>query len=124
MDRLSRVIAGGTMVLALGVVASTSGCRSAHNDVPPGKPFSTTGGTPPTVGFSSDPRPSTTVGPGLYGNAPTQGPSSYDVSGTTPGSGMAPQLGTPTGSGSPYGAPTANRYGSLGAGAPVTNPAQ
>jgi hypothetical protein len=123
MDRLSRVLAGGTLALALGVVAITSGCRSAHNDVPPGKPFSTTGGTPPTVGFSSDPRPSTTVGPtGIYGNTPNQAPSSYDVSGTTPGSGMAPQFGTPNPSGSPYGVPTANRYGSMGTAGAGTGP--
>jgi hypothetical protein len=123
MDRLSRLLAGASLALALGVLASNSGCRSAHNDVPPGKPFSTTGGTPPTVGFGSDPHRSTTVGPGLYGNTPTQGgPSSYDVSGTTPGSGMAPQFGTPNPTGSPYGAPTANRYSSLQPSAPATNP--
>jgi hypothetical protein len=122
MDRLSRVLAGGSVALALGVAAANSGCRSAHNDVPPGKPFSTTGGTPPTVGFGSDPHPSTTVGQGAFGSTPNQGPATYDAGGTTPGSGMAPQFGTPTGGGSPYGAPTANRYGSPATAGMGTNP--
>jgi hypothetical protein len=62
MDRLSRALTGGCLAVVLGTVFSASGCRSMRNDVPPGKPYSTTGGTPPTVGFSSDPHANT--GPG------------------------------------------------------------
>ena len=42
MDRLSRVIAGGCLTLASGMVLTASGCRSMRNDVPKGKPYSTT----------------------------------------------------------------------------------
>ena len=66
MDRLSRVSAGGCLVLVLGTVVAASGCRSMRNEVPPGKPYSTTGGGPPhspvRTAFNSDPHPSTSMG--------------------------------------------------------------
>ncbi len=48
MDRLSRVIASGSLTLAMasGIVVSASGCRSMRNDVPKGKPYSTNGNPP------------------------------------------------------------------------------
>ena len=69
MDRLSRVMAVGSLALVLGSGLTASGCRSMRSEVPPGKPYSTTGGQPPTVGFSSAPHPNTGAGAGLYGNA-------------------------------------------------------
>jgi len=74
MDRLSRVLAVGCMAMVLGVVFTASGCRSMRSEVPPGKPYSTTGGQPPTVGFSSDPHPNTGVGAGMYGRGLTPVP--------------------------------------------------
>ncbi len=62
MDRHSRVLAGGCLVVLMGIVLTASGCRSMRNDVPPGKPYSTTGGRPPPVGFNSDPHPNTSIG--------------------------------------------------------------
>ncbi len=41
-----------------------------RNDVPRGKPYTTTG-NPPSVGFNSDPHPSTSVAPGMYQNSPS-----------------------------------------------------
>jgi len=113
MDRLSRILAGGCFVAVLGTVVSASGCRSMRNDVPPGKPYSTTGGTPP-VGFSSDPRANTGVGGGVYPNGLT--PSSPLPSGNPAmaGTGAAPQFGTPGLNSSPYGAPTPGAYSGPG----------
>jgi hypothetical protein len=118
MDRLNRVIAGGSLAIVLGIVVSAGGCRSARNDVPPGKPYSATGGTPPTVGFSSDPHPSTSISPGMYNNMPGQPQSnaadpSVGMGGAGAGAsaGFPAQYGTPTPNSNPYGAPTANRYG-------------
>ena len=102
MDRLSRVIAGCCLTLALGMVFSASGCRSMRNDVPRGKPYTTTG-NPPSVGFNSDPHPSTSVGNGIYNGSPA-------MDGNSGGSAGMPQYGTPTPNASPYGAPTANAY--------------
>jgi len=114
MDRLSRALAGGCLAVVLGTVVSSSGCRSMRNDVPPGKPYSTTGGTPPTVGFNSDSRPNSGVGAGLYPNGLT--PSSPSPSGNpaTAGAGGAPQYGIPGNTTSLYGAPPQNRYGAPG----------
>jgi hypothetical protein len=104
MDRLSRVIAGGCLTLALGIVVSASGCRSARNDVPKGKPYSTNG-NPPAVGFNSDPHPSTSVGNGMY-------QPNADANGA--GGGANPQYGTLAPNMSPTGMPTGNRYGPVG----------
>ncbi|MFI5457851.1 MAG: hypothetical protein ACHRXM_20625 [Isosphaerales bacterium] len=114
MDRLSRALAGGFVAVVLGTVVSASGCRSMRNDVPPGKPYSTTGATPPTVGFSSDARPNTGLGGGLYPNGLT--PSSPSPAGNPAmaGAGGAPQLGTPGTNPTPYGAPSPNLYGGPG----------
>ena len=114
MDRLSRVIAGGCLTLAFATVLSASGCRSMRNDVPKGKPYSTTG-NPPAVGFNSDPHPSTSVGNGMYS------PNGSDP-GAVGGAAGQPQYGTPAPGASNYGAPTNNRYGPVGtAGMPASN---
>jgi hypothetical protein len=107
MDRHNRVLVGGCMALLFGFVAAGSGCRSMRNDVPPGKPYSTTGGSPPPVGFNSDPHPNTAVGGGMYGGGITPG------SAAPTGAGGMPQLGTPAPSTGQYGAPTTNAYGPL-----------
>ena len=104
MDRHNRVLVGGSLAVLLGFLITGSGCRSMRNDVPPGKPYSTTGGSPPPLGFNSDPHPNTSVGGGMYGGGMTPGSSSPNGGPTGPG-GM-PQLGTPTPGTGPYGAPT------------------
>jgi len=109
MDRLRRVIAGCCLTLALGLVFSGSGCRSMRNDVPRGKPYTTTG-NPPAVGFNSDPHPSTSVAPGMYQNNPPANPDGNSVGG---GSNM-PQYGTPAPNTTPFGAPAGAKYGPAG----------
>jgi hypothetical protein len=122
MDRLRRVLNGGTLVLMLGTVVAGSGCRSMRNEVPPQKPYPTTGGSPPTVGFNSDPHPNSAIGGGLYGNAATPGQTGTTAPGATPGVpgsdatssglGSSPsQYGTPAPGSGIYGQPTSNRYG-------------
>jgi hypothetical protein len=108
MDRHSRVLAGGCFAVMMGLVVAAGGCRSTRNDVPPGRPYSTTGGGPPPVGFNSDPHPNTSVG--VYGNPLIQGSQSPD---TPSGAGSTTQFGIPGPGTSPYGAPTSNRYGSI-----------
>jgi hypothetical protein len=116
MDRLTRIVAGGCLAAVLGILIPSSGCRSMRNDVPPGKPYSTTGGAPP-VGFNSDARANTGVGGGLYPNGLTPGSPSPTGNPALAGSGRAPQYGTPGPGAGNYGAPTAGAYGP-----PGTNP--
>ncbi len=115
MDRRSRVFTGGCLAVVMGTVVTVVGCRSMKNDVPPGKPYATTGGSPPPVGFNSDPHPTNSVAPGLYGNGTTPGNASTDMGPVGPGAGpgTGTQFGTPTPGASPYGMPAGNRYGSL-----------
>jgi hypothetical protein len=111
MDRLNRALAGGCLAAALAMVFS-AGCRSMRNDVPPGKPYSTTGGAPPTVGFNSEPPRNPAANSGMYG-AMTPAAPGQDPSTGSAGGNLGSQYGTPPPGGSPYGAPTGNRYGSL-----------
>jgi len=114
MDRLSRALAGGFLAVVLGMVVSASGCRSMRNDVPPGKPYSTTGAPAPTVGFSSDARPNTGPGGGLSPNGLTPSFPSSTGNPAMAGAGGAPQYGIPGNNPSPYGTPSANVYGAPG----------
>jgi hypothetical protein len=115
MDRLSRALAGGSLAVVLGTLISAAGCRSMRNDVPPGKPYSTTGGAPPTVGFSSDARANTGVGGGLYPGGSTPGSPAASGNPAMAGSGGAPaQYGIPGTSPGLYGTPSSNRYGAPG----------
>ncbi len=128
MDRLRRVLTGGTLVAILGVVVAASGCRSTRNEVPPGKQYSTTGGAP-DLSFNSAPHPNNSIGAGLYNNSGTPGmpgmPGPGSTSGTpgldgsSAGAGSAPALGTPAPSSANFGQPTDNRYGSPTGLAPV-----
>jgi hypothetical protein len=122
MDRLRRVLTGGTLVMVLGTVVTALGCRSTRNEVPPGKPYSTTGGTPPALGFNSDPHPNSAIGAGLYGNSATPGqpgvpglsstPGLPSTDPTSPSLGSSPaQLGTPAPNQGIYGQPTNNKFG-------------
>jgi hypothetical protein len=111
MDRHSRVLAGGCLVTLMGIVLTASGCRSMRNDVPPGKPYSTTGGGPPPVGFNSDPHPNTSIAPGLYGG--TGGPGTSPAEPGPAGPGSTTQFGIPTPGASPYGTPSSNKYGPI-----------
>jgi hypothetical protein len=127
MDRrLNRILALGSLALGLGVTMIAPGCRSTRSEVPPGKPYSTTGTTPGSVGFNSDPRTASAAnGGGTYGNSPIAGAAGQDPnalgggSPTSPmggmsGSSSAPvQYGTPAPTQGLYGAPTSNRYGTL-----------
>jgi hypothetical protein len=107
-------------------VLTASGCRSTRSEVPPGKPYSTTGATPGSVGFNSDPRGGSAASAGgIYGNnplpaAPGQDPNALGVGspssplGGMSGSSSAPvQYGTPAPNQGNYGAPTSNRYGPI-----------
>jgi len=109
MDRPSRLLAGWTLTMALGALATVSGCRSMRNEVPPGKPYSTTGAPSGGLGFGSDAHPNTGVGGGLYQNSPIPGVPGQDPTGSSAGS-AAPQLGTPTPSGGQYGVPAQGRF--------------
>jgi hypothetical protein len=116
MDRLGRVLTGGTLVAVLGSVIAASGCRSMRNEVPPGKPYSMTGGAP-DLNFNSAPHPNNAITPGLYSggtpNTPGQssvpGPTGLDGSSSVAGSTGA--LGTPAPAQTPFGQPTDNRFG-------------
>jgi hypothetical protein len=127
MDRLRRVLASGTWVVTMGTVLTAAGCRSMRNEVPPGKPYSTTGGTPPGLDFNSAPHPPS-VTPNIYGNNSTPGMTGQGATPSIPGQGTMPglsgqdgtpaglgsnpaQLGTPAPGGNNYGAPTSHRYG-------------
>ncbi len=116
MDRNNRFTTGGTIAVFLGVVLSGAGCHSMRNEVPPGRPYSTTGGTPPPLGFNSDPHPNTSIGAGGYGSSTGPGLNSADGAGAV-GAGSPTQFGTPSPTASPYGAPTANRYAAPGSAA-------
>ena len=114
MDRLNRSLLAGRMALAAAVVVCCSqGCRSTHSEVPPGKPYQTTGGAPPTVGFSNEPHPNLATGmASLYGNrAPGSQVQDGRGDSSNPGGLM---LGTPTQGSATLGAPTDNLYGAPG----------
>jgi hypothetical protein len=119
MDRLSRVIAGCSLTVALGMVISASGCRSMRSDVPRGKPYSTTG-SPTAPGFNSAPHPNTTISPGLYQNngANAQnngGNAAPNFDGNADGAAAnMPQYGTPSPNASPYGVPSQGKFGAPG----------
>ena len=112
MERLSRVIAGCSLTVALATVLTASGCRSMRSDVPKGKPYSTTG-NPTAPGFNSAPHPNTTIGPGLYQTQPNTSPS---LDGNPDGAGASmPQYGTPSPNASPYGVQqTPGKFGAPG----------
>jgi len=113
MDRLNRSLLAGTMAMAAAVAFCCSqGCRSA-SEVPAGKPYQTTGGAPPTVGFSNEPHPSVATGTAsLYGNrAPGSQVQDGRGNSSNPGDLM---FGTPTQGPATLGTPTDNRYGPPG----------
>lgn len=107
MDRHKALVAGCGVVLLL----VAPGCRSTRSEVPPGRPYGGDGRpipSMPSTGFSSEPRPSVSMGTNYPGNV---GPG-----------GTAPQYGTPApGAGERYGAPTPNAYGPPGT-SPLGNP--
>ena len=114
MDRLNRSLLTGRIAMAAAVAFGCSqGCRSTHSEVPAGKPYQTTGGAPPSVGFSNEPHPNVAAGmASLYGN---KAPGSQVQDGR--GNSSAPGdlvLGTPTQGPATLGAPTDNRYGPPG----------
>jgi len=117
MDRLCRVLASGSLALALGAIGCACGCRSMRSEVPAGKPYSTTGGAPPTVGFNSSPRANPAYGGGQWSNGPTTpGSSVPDGNTALSGSSSAAQLGTPSPNSGNYGSPVGAKFG-----APSTN---
>jgi hypothetical protein len=119
MERRGRVLTGGTLVAVLGMILTTSGCRSTRSEVPPGKPYSTVGG-PSDLNFNSAPHPNNAVNGGLYsggmpgapGQSSVPGPTGLPgMDGSSPGSGSTGALGTPAPATTPIGQPTDNRYG-------------
>jgi hypothetical protein len=130
MDRLRRILAGGTLVL-LGTVVAGSGCRSMHNEVPPGPKYSTTG-EPSSSGFNSQPHPYNALSSPYATNPATAGAAQPGMSGTpgigatAPGpatDGLPPVMGssvngssygTPAPSSPGMGTPTLNSYGPPG----------
>jgi hypothetical protein len=134
MDRLRRVLTGGTLVIVCGTVIAASGCRSTRNEVPLGKPYSTTGGAPPTIGFNSDPHPNAAIGAGMYPNT-TPGQPGMTAPGAPPsmggpdatyssGGSSANQFGTPPPSAGQLGVPPGigRNAASMGAGIPGSDP--
>jgi len=113
MDRLNRSLRAGRMAMAAAItLCCTQGCRSTHSEVPPGKPYQTTGGAPPTVGFSNDPHPSLARGPAnLYNIGPGSQVQDGRGDSSNPGGLM---LGTPTQGPANLGTPTDNLYGPPG----------
>jgi hypothetical protein len=133
MDRLRRILAGGTLATMLGTVVAASGCRSTRNEVPPGPKYSTTGEPSSSAGlFNSAPHSYNALSNPYGTNPATAGAGQPGLSGSpglgtsTPGSGMdgmPPGLGsgaspssygTPAPSSPGMGLPTANAYGAPG----------
>ena len=134
MDRLTRVLAGGALAMALGTLVAASGCRSTHNEVPPGPKYSAAGEPSSSVGFNSQPRGYNGIGGGPYANPSMSGqpgvPGAGGLGGGAGGlggigagsasEGLPPSLGangssfgTPAPSGG-MGQPTNNLYGPPG----------
>jgi hypothetical protein len=114
MDRPSVLVSTRFLTLALVLAAvGSAGCRSTRSEVPPGKPYQTTSGAPPSVGFSNEPHPNTATGmAALYGN---KGPGALlggDRGSTTPGDNVT--YGMPAPGMSNLGAPTDNKFGAPG----------
>jgi hypothetical protein len=102
-----------TGFLFVGLVLVSSGCRSTKSEVPPGKPYQTTGGEPPSIGFSAEPHPGVANGMiGLYGNR-GPGAQSDDLMSSRGNSGDV-TFGTPTSANDHLGTPSDNRYGPPG----------
>jgi len=100
------------LVLVSCLVITLAGCRTPRSEVPPGKPYKTTG-SPPNVGFSSDPPPAT--GQGMAGLYQNRGPGDMvpDGSGSV-GRSDDMVIGTPTPGSSTIGAPSDHRYSAPG----------
>ncbi len=127
MDRLSRIVTRGGLALVLGSMVSSLGCRSMKSEIPPGKPYSTTGAPTPNVGFSSDPHPNAGGAAGLYNNGVQQASGASGLpGGVQPASGDSvgnpvemtgrPQYGTPINNKNSYtdAVPATGRYGPPG----------
>ncbi len=118
MDRLNRGLLAGRIILPVAIVfACSQGCRSTHSEVPPGKPYQTTGEAPSSLGFSNEPHPNLATGmASLYGNK-APGSTYQDGRGDSSNPGGL-VLGTPTQGPPLLGAPTDNQYGPPGTSGP------
>jgi hypothetical protein len=129
MDRLNRVLTGGTLVVVLGILVAAPGCHSAEK-VPPGKQYPTMVGSPNSLSFNSDPHPNNSVGgipfgngnasgmPGMQGTGGPIMPPSMDSSPAGIGANQ-PQYGTPSPNTSSFGAPAVGGYnGTVGTATP------
>jgi hypothetical protein len=146
MDRLNRVLNGGTLVVVLGILVAAPGCHTSEK-VPPGKQYPTSGGTPSgSLNFNSDPHPNNGVAgmpytnsmvpgapampgmPGMQGQGAPLAPTGPDGSAAGMGA-PQPQFGTPAPNaafsgvtptagayGGPVGTATPSPYGSAGSG--------
>ena len=124
MDRLRRMLAGGTLAIMLGTIVAASGCRSMRDEVPPGPRYSTTGEPSASGGFNSDPHPYNGVAspygngsipgqPGMPGSAGPGGAGMGGLPGLGAG-GSQSSFGTPTPTPAGMGQPTNNAYGGPG----------
>ena len=114
MDRPARahVLRSMSLSTGLALLSASLGCRSTQSEVPPGKPYQTTGAAPSGIGLNSEPRPNPLGMSGLYGN---RGPAAL----TQDGRGYDPSVsnvtyGVPVNETNALGMPTNNRYGPPG----------
>jgi hypothetical protein len=130
MDRLRRILAGGTLAITLGMVAASTGCRSTGNEIPPQPKYGPQTENPSAVGFNSAPHGYNGMGnmyggsqmPGQTGMPGGAGPGAGGLSAGSPADGLPPNIGNAAGSsfGTPtpnqgnMGQPTGNAYGSPG----------
>jgi hypothetical protein len=113
MDRRNIMQAIARVAMISGVlVPAAAGCRSTRSEVPAGRPYQTVG-SPPTVGFSSDPHQNAAQGmAGLYGNRGAGG-LIPDGKGS-PGQPGDLVLGTPTNGSPGLALPSDHRYSAPG----------
>ncbi len=114
MDRLKRILAGGTLAITLSTALASTGCRSTGNEIPPQPKYTTPGAgeNPSAVGFNSAPHGYNGVG-SVYANGGMPGQPGLGGAPGAGGPGMgAPADGLPAvsanGAGSAFGTPAPN----------------
>lgn len=131
MDRLRRILAGGTLALTLSAAVASTGCRSTGNEIPPQPKYTTPGENPSAIGFNSAPHGYNGVGsvyanggmpsqPGLGGGSGAPGAGGLGMGAPTDGlpavsaNGAGSAFGTPPPSQGNPTLPTGNVYGGPG----------
>jgi hypothetical protein len=119
MDRLTRPF----FACGLGLLMAAVGCRSTHNEVPPGRPFAQDGKQQKAIEFSSEGHPvSAAAGPAAMPN----GLGGSNLASGIGSSGARPDgaaFGAPPGAyGAPGSAPTADAATTRASGGPLGTP--